>query len=98
MNNNLDNTLEIVMEDGKTEIFFIYFTFIFQHQNYVIYYHPDAEDDLYVKQYDDLTLQLSEPGEAALTYAETLIEDYETDDEDDNENEKDGKLKKLLLK
>ena len=46
MKDNLDNTLEIVMDNGKTEIFFIYFTFIFQHGNYVIYYHPKAPDDL----------------------------------------------------
>lgn len=96
MKDNLDNTLEIVMENGKTEIFFIYFTFIFKHQNYVIYYHPQAEDDLYVKQYDDLTLQLSEPSEEALAYAETMIASYEEDDEEDEEEagEKDGNLLK----
>jgi hypothetical protein len=83
MKDNLDNTLEIVMEDGRTEIFFIYFTFIFQHGNYVIYYHPKTPDDLYVKGYDDLTLSLSEPSEAALAYAETMIENYQEDDDED---------------
>jgi hypothetical protein len=73
MKDNLDNTLEIVMDNGETEIFFIYFTFIFQHGNYVIYYHPKAPDDLYVKAYDDLTLALSEPSDEALAYAETMI-------------------------
>jgi hypothetical protein len=82
MKNNLDNTLEIVMENGDTEIFFIYFTFIFQHENYVIYFHPKTPDDLYVKAYDDLTLALSEPSEEALAYAETMIENYEEEDED----------------
>jgi hypothetical protein len=82
MKDNLDNTLEIVMESGETEIFFIYFTFIFQHENYVIYFHPNAPDDLYVKAYDDLTLALSEPSEEALAYAETMIENYEEEDKD----------------
>lgn len=92
MKDNLDNTLEIVMEDGRTEIFFIYFTFIFQHGNYVIYYHPKSPDDLYVKAYDDLTLSLSEPSEAALAYAETMIENYEEADEEDEKSI--GNLKK----
>ena len=92
MKDNLDNTLEIVMDNGKTEIFFIYFTFIFQHGNYVIYYHHKAPDDLYVKAYDDITLALSEPSEDALAYAETMIENYEEDDEDDEKN--DGNLEK----
>ena len=86
MKDNLDNTLEIVMEDGRTEIFFIYFTFIFQHGTYVIYYHPKTPDDLYVKGYDDLTLSLSEPSEAALAYAETMIENYQEDDEEDEKS------------
>jgi hypothetical protein len=86
MKDNLDNTLEIVMEDGRTEIFFIYFTFIFQHGNYVIYYHPKTPDDLYVKGYDDLTLSLSEPSEAALAYAETMIENYQEDDDEDEKS------------
>jgi hypothetical protein len=92
MKDNLDNTLEIVMENGQTEIFFIYFTFIFKHQNYVIYYHPKAPDDLYVKQYDDLTLKLSEPTEEALDYAETIIANY--DDEEEGEAESDSNLLK----
>ncbi len=87
MNRNLDNTLEIVLENGKTEIFYIYFTFIFQSLNYMIYYHPDAEDDLYVKQYDDLTQELKEPSEEALTYAETMIANYEEESEEDIEND-----------
>jgi hypothetical protein len=74
------------MEDGRTEIFFIYFTFIFQHGNYVIYYHPKTPDDLYVKGYDDLTLSLSEPSEAALAYAETMIENYQEDDDEDEKS------------
>ena len=86
MKDNLDNTLEIVMEDGRTEIFFIYFTFIFLHGNYVIYYHPKTPDDLYVKGYDDLTLSLSEPSEAALAYAETMIENYQEDDDEDEKS------------
>jgi len=87
MNRNLDNTLEIVLENGKTEFFYIYFTFIFKSLNYVIYYHPDAEDDLYVKQYDDLTQELKEPSEEALSYAETMIANYEEESEEDNEND-----------
>jgi len=87
MNRNLDNTLEIVLENGKTEFFSIYFTFIFKSLNYVIYYHPDAEDDLYVKQYDDLTQELKEPSEEALSYAETMIANYEEESEEDNEND-----------
>jgi hypothetical protein len=86
MKDNLDNTLEIVMENGETEIFFIYFTFIFKHDNYVIYYHPKSPDDLYVKQYNDLTLQLSEPSEEALAYAETMIANYEEEDENEVES------------
>ncbi|MEN9819560.1 MAG: hypothetical protein RL379_338 [Bacillota bacterium] len=88
MNRNLDNTLEIVLENGKAEIFYIYFTFIFKNQNYVIYYHPSSEDDLYVKEYDDLTQELKEPSEEALQYAETMIANYE--EETDEDNEKDG--------
>lgn len=88
MNRNLDNTLEIVLENGKTEIFYIYFTFIYQSQNYVIYYHPSSEDDLYVKQYDDLTQELKEPSEEALKYAENIIANYEEEATEDTE--KDG--------
>jgi hypothetical protein len=87
MNRNLDNTLEIVLENGKTEIFYIYFTFIFKSQNYVIYFHPSSEDDLYVKQYDDLTQELKEPTEEALNYAETMIANYEEESDEDNEND-----------
>ena len=87
MNRNLDNTLEIVLENGKTEIFYIYFTFVFKSMTYVIYYHPDAEDDLYVKQYDDTTQELKEPSEEALSYAETMIANYEEESEEDNEND-----------
>lgn len=83
MKNNLDNTLEIVMENGEIEIFYIYFTFVFLHKNYVIYYHPHHVEDLYVKEYDDLTQSLAEPSAAALDYAETLIEEYESDSSDD---------------
>jgi hypothetical protein len=41
-------------------------------------------------------LALSEPSEDALAYAETMIENYEEDDEDDEKN--DGNLEKELLK
>ncbi|MFZ9139826.1 MAG: hypothetical protein ACO207_05240 [Bacilli bacterium] len=88
MNRNLDNTIEIVLDNGKTEIFYIYFTFVFQSQTYVIYYHPNAEDDLYVKQYDDITQALKEPSEEALKYAEMMITNYE--EPEDEDNEKDG--------
>jgi hypothetical protein len=54
----------------------------------VIYYHPSSEDDLYVKEYDDLTQELKEPSEEALQYAETMIANYE--EETDEDNEKDG--------
>jgi len=88
MNRNLDNTLEIVLENGKTEIFYIYFTFVFQSNTYIIYFHPSAEDDLYVKQYDDITQELIEPSDEALKYAEVMIANYEEDEDEDNE--KDG--------
>jgi hypothetical protein len=96
MKDNLDNTLEIVLDNGKTEIFFIYFTFVFEHQTYVIYYHPDRPDDVFVKGYDDLTLALSEPSEAALAYAETLMDNYQEPDDTDSDN--DGNSDKKLLK
>lgn len=85
MNRNLDNTLEIVLDNGKTEIFYIYFTFVFKSQTYVIYFHPSAEDDLYVKEYDDLTQELKEPSQEALTYAETMIANYEDESDEDEE-------------
>jgi hypothetical protein len=96
MENHLDNTLEIVLENGQTEIYFIYFTFVFQHQSYVIYYHPKHPDDVIVKGYNDTTLSLFEPSEAALEYAETLLENYQEPDEEDQD--KDGNLDELLLK
>jgi hypothetical protein len=45
-----------------------------------------------VKAYDDLTLALSEPSEEALAYAETMIENYEEEDEDPEKI--DGNLEK----
>jgi hypothetical protein len=85
MNRNLDNTLEIVLDNGKTEIFYIYFTFVFKSLTYVIYFHPSSEDDLYVKQYNDITQELKEPSEEALAYAETMIANYEEESTEDDE-------------
>ncbi len=86
MKNNPDNTLEIVMDNGKTELFSIYFTFIFHDQNYVIYFHPKYPDDLYVKGYDEDTFALSEPDNDAISYAEKLIQNYEDEEADHDEN------------
>ncbi len=78
-----DETLTIILDDGKEETFTIYFTYVDKDKDYVVYFHPSAPDSLYVKRYD-ANQQLYPLTEAERTFANTIVEDYE-DEEDENE-------------
>jgi hypothetical protein len=73
-------TIEIVFDDGTSQVFHIYFTYAYQGEQYVVYYDPKTPDDVYVKRYDDQQ-NLIDLTPEELAYADEIIGQYEEDEE-----------------
>jgi hypothetical protein len=78
-----DETLTVILDDGSEQTFTIYFTYVFNQLNFVVYFHENDPDALYVKRYDEHN-QLYPLTEAERRFADKIVEDYEVGE---NENE-----------